>query len=549
MGIWDVADASLRHTLRIGDADLLDLHVVDSGPAGRMVTQDLEGRVSGWSLPIGRHVTDFSASRTYSMYGGRLADGRHVLLTDGGDLSLWDLDGGGRLSMRIPPDLGTVRRTLLSTTDGRDLVTVIEERGSIVTFDPATGARTSVDITAHLNRHPHGLMDMWSDSYPYPRLATMSGRLAVPTPWRVRLWDLSTSQQQDPPLAWPASRAAVRAVRWQDRDLLLTSSAYEGVVALWDLDRPVDPEPGHDERISAVSSAESADVVASVDEGGTIVVRHSLDGRPLAAPLKSGVDGTRAAAVWLDGDDAIVATGAGSRYLKDGNLRRWNLSSHLPLGAPIFAHPTSVHGLSHIVLRGREVIVTFGRDGRIKIWHPTDGILLDEAQTAVITRITGFATGVIDGRPFAALSGYGRPMTLHALDDLTAPSITIPDADDDVVLAFAGPGVVAAHTVPGHGRPDTVRVWSVSGTRIGPDIRGTTEVTTATERAWPAVYVGRADGTISLTDLETGHDLCHPIILPTRPIALVVTGDGDLIAGFGSDLARVRPPSTSHGPR
>lgn len=78
------------------------------------------------------------------------------------------------------------------------------------------------------------------------------------------LEELSTSPREDSRVAWPA----VRAVRWQDRDLLLTSSAYEGVMALWDLDRPVGPELGREERISDVCSAKSAESDEGVDVGG-----------------------------------------------------------------------------------------------------------------------------------------------------------------------------------------------------------------------------------------------------------------------------------------
>jgi len=60
-------------------------------------------------------------------------------------------------------------------------------------------------------------------------------------------------------------------------------------------------------------------------------------------------------------------------------------------------------------------------------------------------------------------------------------------------------------------------------------------------RAWPAVYLTHADATVSLTDLETGTDLCLPMRLPSPPISLAVTQDGDLLVGSGSDVTRFHP--------
>jgi hypothetical protein len=80
------------------------------------------------------------------------------------------------------------------------------------------------------------------------------------------------------------------------------------------------------------------------------------------------------------------------------------------------------------------------------------------------------------------------------------------------------------------------------GGRIGPDIRGTAEVTSAAVRSWLVAYLGRADGTVSLTDLGAGRDLCRPLLLPSRPTSMAVAAGGDLVVGFGSDIARVRPP-------
>jgi WD40 repeat protein len=539
--IWDVPDVSLRTTVYTGDDDLVELYVAESGGRARAVTRDSQWRVQCWSLPTGEQVRVPDGAQACSLYGGWLADGRRVLLMGGDGLSLWDLDGSGLRSLPVPQESMRVRSVVLSTVDGRDCVTVVDEAHLIVTFDLATGALISAPITAHVNRRPDGLMKIYGTSSPHPKLAAVSGRLAVPTQWRVHLWNLGTSRQETPAITGPVAGCLVQPVRWQDRDLLLTGSAHDGVVALWDLALPVARPPGHDQPVCRVVLADPANAVVSADEGGTIVARHGTDGRLVAPPLATGIESTRALAAWFDGHNVIAAQGAGSRYVSDGNLRQWNLTTgeqHRPL---IYAHNTLLHWLSRITLPDGEALVTFGPGGMLKIWDIADGALLAETPTGVTSKVTGFATGVIEGKPFAVLSSYGQAMALYTLDDLAAPPIIVPEAGDDIVLDVVGQHVVAAHFEYERSRPDTVRVWHISGSRIGPDIRGSTPVTTAAVRTWPAVYIGRADGTVSLTDMETGRDLCSPVLLPTRPNTMTVTS-GDLVVGFGSDLARLRPP-------
>jgi len=94
----------------------------------------------------------------------------------------------------------------------------------------------------------------------------------------------------------------------------------------------------------------------------------------------------------------------------------------------------------------------------------------------------------------------------------------------------------------------------MAGDPIGVPVRSAAPIAAAAGRSWPAVYLARTDGTVSLTDLETGLDLCPAMQFPRRVTALAVIGGagadaragadadiGDLIVGFGSDLARIRP--------
>jgi hypothetical protein len=77
---------------------------------------------------------------------------------------------------------------------------------------------------------------------------------------------------------------------------------------------------------------------------------------------------------------------------------------------------------------------------------------------------------------------------------------------------------------------------------LGPVVRSEAEVIAVTPATWPAVYIARVDGFVSLTELTTGADLCPPMLLPRTPRALAVTDDDGLAVAFGNDVAMVYPP-------
>jgi hypothetical protein len=136
--------------------------------------------------------------------------------------------------------------------DGRNQVTVAADFHEIVTFDPETGDLLGPPLTAHRRRRKGGLMGLWDDSGPPANLAVIGGVLAVPATWRIHL-------SAGLPITGPVAHSNVLTVRWRGRDVLLTAAAYDGVVALWDLDRPVQRAPGHEQRVSAVAVAEPGD--------------------------------------------------------------------------------------------------------------------------------------------------------------------------------------------------------------------------------------------------------------------------------------------------
>ena len=509
--IHDVAGRRAPVTVPVGDFPAADLHLGESGDRLVAVTRDHRGRVHRWSLPDGTYLGPLDAPTTYELWSGRRADGRLVLLTFGDGMSLWDLVAGTRLPLAEPGLEGKFHGGVLSALG----VTVLLDNNVIATFDPATGEVLGPRITTHYRGYPEDLTKLWRQA-PAPPFAVAGGVLAAPTAWRIELAGRA-------PITGPVGRSKVATVRFDGRELLLTASAYDGVVALWDPATPDVRAPGHTQRVTGVSLVQPGDVVVSVDAGGTIVVRGA-DGT-----VRTGAHHTRQVVAWRDGAALRAVTGAGKHHrVSDGRLRPWNLTTGAADGPPVQAHRKLVSWMG--LVDGK--LVTFGAAGVLKVWRPDDLTLLAEIPTVVRSRATGTAAG----RTFVAISSLSQSLTVVRLDDPGAPPILLPQAGDDVLLAVAGERLVTVSSLP-----RAVRVWSLAGDQVGPAVPVLPGLVGAVVRAWPELYVAYADGTVTVLDLDAGREIGPPVRLPARPGPMAVTGDGDLVIGYGSTVSRLRP--------
>lgn len=542
--LWNLSDGSLHSTFKAGTEDIANVHVLESGRDSQLMILDDSGVVTRWSVATGSRLGALEAHEPKTFCGGYLADGRAVLLTAGRRLMVWDLVRGVEIPVRMPPDVGGVHDVVLATAEGRDILVVTDERDAIVAFDPFSGAETSARILAHQVHGPESLMAIHSGPSPVPRLAVVRGFVAVPTEGRVRIWDLHEPRQW-PAVTGPVASSTALSVSWGDRKLLLTGSQTEGVVALWDLDMPVSREPGHQEDVVDVDVVASADVVVSVDAGGTIVTRSSADGRRQVSPLTTDVERTQALAAWADGDRILAVTGAGTLMVPDGRIRRWDLTAGRADGDLLPTHRRFVHWIARAVLAGIEALVSYGPNSVLRLWRLDDGSMVSETSTETVSMVTGLATGLVDGRTAVLISTVRQPMRVHWPNDPSMRARTLLAPGNDIVFDMVGSVILTAQFPDGGAVANTVRAWSVDGTRVGAEVAGTARVVAAAVRNWPDVYIGRADGTVSLTDMSTGRDHCPPMSLQRAPRKFKVLSDGDLIAAFGSDVGRFSPPRIS----
>lgn len=419
--------------------------------------------------------------------------------------------------------------------NGRDALTVVTAERELVTFDVATGVEIG-RIKKHVNNYTQGMQWVWESEFGRPQPAAVGGVLAVPTRWRVHLWDLGTSMPAGASLAGPVRRSILTSVRWDGRDWLVSGSAEDGVLAVWDLTVPVRREPGHEERIAHLGVAEPAGQVVSVDAGGTLVARRIGDGAPAAVPVGTGVEGILSFAVWDDGRRVLAAAGSGSHLVSHPWLHRWDVIAGEEIEPPVGLH---VPWLRHLVVasvRGEPVLVTGAR--RLELRRASDGARI--AAVEAPRRIVRMLSAEIDGAPVLVVSSFDGPPAMYRLDDLYAAPVRLPELGDNFIAAVDGPRLVTGRFGADRSGWRTVRARNLSGDRLGPDIDGP-RITSVALAAWPAVYIARIDGSVTLTDLETGRDRCPPLRLPVAARSIAATDDGDLLAGFGTDVARFHP--------
>lgn len=175
----------------------------------------------------------------------------------------------------------------------------------------------------------------------------------------------------------------------------------------------------------------------------------------------------------------------------------------------------------------------------LQLWRAADGTLLDEVRRSRGTH--RLVTGIADGGPIAVVSAMDRPPEVFRLEELTAPPALVSGLQEGFAAAVDGRRLVAGSVAELRSGWRTVWGCDLSGRALGPEIVGP-PITSVAIAGWPAVYIARSDATVSLTDLESGRELCPALQLPAEPRSIAATDDGDLLVGLGPDVARFTPP-------
>ncbi|MFE2869663.1 hypothetical protein [Embleya sp. NPDC059259] len=188
---------------------------------------------------------------------------------------------------------------------------------------------------------------------------------------------------------------AVTTARVGGRTVVVAGTAGWGAtVRVFDLDgghQLCRPLVGRTAWVGAARAVVAGRPVAVTGDAAGVRVWDPATGLPVGEPLTDAVWAVATAV--LDGRPVVVA-GADA-------VRVFDLTTGAELGAPLTGHTGAVTGVATAVVRDRPVAVTGGRDAA-RVW---DLATREPIGEPLAGRASAVATGLLDGRPVAAIGG------------------------------------------------------------------------------------------------------------------------------------------------
>jgi WD40 repeat protein len=307
-------------------------------PDGRSVmTACSQDKVRLWSLSTSRPLVPPLRHDSNVSAVGFNADGKTFFtVTDKWVLHLWETATGR--SVAPPRDnrhkvLGNEDLRVAISRDGRAVLTVIEEEGTVRLWSVRTGRPLTPPIRHQAFELPNGFVHALALSPDSKTLLTST------EDGTARLWSVATGKPVTPPLR---HRGNVRAVAFSpDGKAVLTGSGdweeYRGEARLWsaasgDALRP--PLPHRDEVTSVAFSPDGTKMITG-SKDKMARVWDAATGRPLIPPL---VHQDEVDAVAFSPDGRAVLTAGG------GTARLWLAATGQPLGPPLKHHDSVTVG-------------------------------------------------------------------------------------------------------------------------------------------------------------------------------------------------------------
>ncbi|WP_328498889.1 WD40 repeat domain-containing protein [Streptomyces sp. NBC_00414] len=311
----------------------------------------------------------------------------------------------------------------------------------------------------------------------------------------VRVWDLSTGEQEGEPLTGHTGQVWGVAATVVDGRCVAVTAGEDRTVRTWDITTTQGNgarlRAGHTESVLAVTTGAFDGVPVVVTAGADHTVRtwDLTTGSQTSDPLSTEVSTMATAVV---GGQPVVVTAT-----PDATLHIVELATGRSVRRPFSSGHGRVLAIATATLDGLPVALTAGSDRVVGVWNLTTGQPLVAPLTGHSSRITAVATAVLDGRPVGVTGSWDK----------------------------------------------TVRVWDLTtGRQLGEPLTGHTDwvtaVATATRGGVPLAISKGRDRTIRLWNLSTGQEIRDALAPESgsgNTLAVSAMADGRLIAAFGDD--------------
>ncbi|MEU1182502.1 WD40 repeat domain-containing protein [Streptomyces sp. NPDC005820] len=504
-------------------------------------------------LATGRHVTSIPTGHTGAVHlATAMLEGRPVLVTgSSGDAEarLWDLATGRPVGAPLIGHTEGLTVVATTTLDGRPVAVTGSYDGTVRRWDLGTQEPVG-EVLAGRTRHWVGDLDV----------TVLDGRpvvVAIVDRGTVCVWDLATGRPAVEPFA-ARDAGALAATVVEGRPVAVTAMA-DGTVRLRDLSpRPPAGAPvgGHSGTVRSTAITEVADrpVALTGCDNGEVHRWDLATGQPIGTPLVTDAESETAvhavATATLNGHPTAVTIGRRSVPWgsPSGTVRRWDLNTGTPVGAPVVGVPQA-YTVATAVVDGRPLAVTGGFDdgysGELRRWDLATGDQLGDPLAGHDGPVNAVATTFLDGRPVAVSGSQDR--TVRVWDLRTGQQIGTPlTGHTGRVEAVATAAVPGRPVAVSGGEDGTVRLWDLAdGGELLPALTGHTGTVTALATGSvdgrPVAVSGGDDRTVRLCDLITRDEISHPLTFPEAIGALAVS-PGGLMVCFGSEAAFLTGP-------
>ncbi|MFJ7907199.1 WD40 repeat domain-containing protein [Kitasatospora sp. NPDC096204] len=261
---------------------------------------------------------------------------------------------------------------------------------------------------------------------------------------------------------------------------------------------------------------------------------------------RRGVSALAAVPVPVDGREVVVTGG------NDGTVRLWDLATGEAVGEPMADHTGQVRAVAAAELDGRAVAVSAGTDETVRVWDLTTRRLLYFPLAGHFDWVTGVDTAVVRGRAVAVTCGDDLSVRVWDLatgqpvgKPMRAPAPANPRAARPTALVTT---VVLRRPVALTGDfQGVVRVWDLAkGRQFLPPVKtggGAVQALAVVDvDGRPAVAVGAWDGTTGLWDLATARPVGERLVAAhewPQAVTAVATGAGAAVA-VSDDSGMVR---------
>ncbi|MEV6423501.1 helix-turn-helix domain-containing protein [Streptomyces sp. NPDC051662] len=311
-----------------------------------------------WGGPLNGH-TKLVRSISFSPDGGTLASASHD-----GTVRLWNT-----ANLATPTPLGQ------PLTDHTNIV-------SSVVFRPngRTLATAGDDGRVRLWELPSGVVTGHSQAVVSTAFSPDGHTMATAAyDETVRLWDARRLSHPEPLGTLSLPSTAISSVVFSpDGHTMATSSIrlpQGGMVRLWNIDKPTDPEPlgapltGRSGGIESVAFSPDGQILATAGNDSTVRlwnITNPAHPTPLGKPLTAHNEAVYSVTFSPDGQTLATAG-------NDSTVRLWDITdpaNAAPLGKPLTGHTAAVR--SAVFTPDGITLATASHDNTVRLWNVTD---------------------------------------------------------------------------------------------------------------------------------------------------------------------------------